>query len=370
MLYKINRMRKISYTIGICILCLSFFSCNSGDTYYNPDIVNVDKNSEHKDTIRLHYIRALSSMPEGLSCIDNYFILTQENKDSIFQVIDMTNGASVASFGKVGHARNEFSGIPLRVYCTRNEKGEPMLCIQQNLCTKIVDIKKSIETNNCVVSKIIKEKKDYLFDHTYHFAEEKWFNYKTVSYEDARDNVYIKPMFYMNNDTNNEWNIFPQIITSTYSNVVDCAYAMNVLVSPNGKHAVGTHNFIDIVTIFDIDNHKSIGIVNPNSYTLKDMENDFNEDNIKDKLMWYNASGWATNNSFMVIKHGVSYHSVANDENEEGTCTINWYDWNGEKKASFIANKKLDYIAYNEKTGILYAISYANKLYSYKLTNK
>ena len=315
-------------------------------------------------------MKDLPSISRGLTCIDNYLILTQENRDSVFQVIDMNNGAFIASFGKVGHARNEFSSIPLRVYCTRNEKGEPMLCIQQNLCTKIVDIKKSIETNNCVISKIIKEeKKDLLFDYTFHFAENKWFNYKTVSYEDARDKEYIKPMFYMNDDTDNEWDIFPQIITPTYSSLVDCAYAMNVLVSPNGKFAVGIHNFIDIVTIFDIDNHKSFGIVNPNSYTLKDMENEFNEDNFDDKVMWYNTSGWASDNSFMVIKAGVLYQNVAEDEDEEGTCTIKWYDWNGEKQASFIANKKLNYIAYNEKTDVLYAISYANKLYSCKLKN-
>lgn len=363
-------MGKKNFVLGLGILCLVFFSCNNKDTYYNPDVVKVDKNDDYSVSISLLHVKDLPSISRGITCIDNYLILTQENRDSIFQVIDTTNGTSIASFGKVGRSRNEFSGIPLRVYCIRNEKGEPQLCIQQDLCTKIVDIKKSVETNNCVISKIIKENKFYLFDYTFHFAGNKWFNYKTVSYEDARDKEYTKPMFYMNDDTDNEWNIFPQIITPTYSNVVDCAYAMNVLVSPNGKYAVGIHNFIDIVTIFDINNLKSIGIVNPNSYTLKDMENEFNEDNIDDKLMWYNTSGWAANNSFMVIKAEVLYQIVAEDENEEGTCTINWYDWNGEKQASFIANKKLNYIAYNEKTGILYAISYANKLYSYKLMNK
>lgn len=366
----ISNMKNRILVLGLEILCIAFFSCNSGDSYYNPDDVIVDKNDDNIVTISLLHVKDLPSISRGLTCIDNYLILTQENRDSVFQVIDMTNGASIASFGKVGHARNEFSSIPFRVYCSRNEKGDPMLCIQQKLCTKIVDIKKSVETNNCVVSKIIKENKFLLFDYTFHFAENKWFNYKTVSYEDARDKEYIKPMFYMNDDANNEWDVFPQIITPTYSSLVDCAYAMNVLVSPNGKFAVGIHNFIDIVTIFDIDNHKSIGIVNPNSYTLKDMENEFNEDNFDDKVMWYNTSGWASNNSFMVIKAGVLYQNVAEDEDEEGTCAIKWYDWNGEKQASFIANKKLNYIAYNEKTDVLYAISYANKLYSCKLKNK
>ncbi len=364
-------MKKINFVLVFGLLCLSFFSCNRKDAYYNPDVVIVDNNEGNTETISLQYVKDLPSMIEELSCIDNYLILTQNNNDSIFLVMDMNNGAFIASFGKVGHARNEFSSIPLRVYCTRNEKGEPMLCIQQNLCTKIVNIKKSIETNNCVISKIIKEeKKDYLFDHTFYFARNKWFNYKTVSYEDARDNIYTKPMFYMNDAIDNEWNIFPQIITPTYSNVVDCAYAMNVLMSPNGKYAVGIQNYIDIVTIFDIDNHKSIGIINPHSYTLRDMESEFGENNLREKIIWYNASGCVTDHSFMVIKSGDFYRNVASNENEEGKSTINCYDWNGEKQASFIANKKLKYIAYNEKTGILYAITYANKLYSCKLKNK
>ena len=361
---------KISLSIGICIFCLSFFSCNSGNSYYNPDVVKIDNNDSYTDSISLHYVEDLPSMPEGIACIDNYIILTQENRDSVFQVIDTTNGTIIASFGKIGHARNEFSDTPLKVYCTRNEKDEPMLCIQDLLCTKVVDLRKSIKTNNCVIAKIIKEKKDFLFDYTFHFTGNKWFNYKTVSYEDARDNVYIKPMFYMNNDTDNEWNIYPQIITPAYSNVVDCAYAMRMFVSPNGKYAMAIHNYIDIVTIFDLDNHKSIGIINPNSYTLRDMENEFDKNNLKERLIWYNTSGCTTDKSFMVIKNGDFYRNVAYNDGEDGSSVINWYDWDGEKQASFIANKKLEYIAYNEKTGILYAITYANKLYSYKLTKK
>ena len=362
--------RKKFFILGSCVLCIAFFSCNHEDAYYNPDVVKVDKNDGYTDSISLQYVKDLPSISEGISCIDNYLILTQNNKDSVFLVMDINSGSFIASFGKVGHARNEFHITPRRVYCIRNEKGEPILCIQDDACTKVVDIKKSVKANNCVISKIIKEKKDYLFDHTYHFAVDKCFNYKTVSYEDARDAIYIKPMFYMNNNTDNEWNIFPQIITPIFSNVVNCAYSMRMLVSPNGKYAVGIHNFIDIVTIFDISENESIGIINPNSYTLRDMESDFNKDNINEKLIWYNTSGCATDHSFMVIKNGDLYRNVAYNDGEEGSSVINWYDWSGEKRASYIANKRLGNIVYHEETGVLYAISYANKLYSCKLRNK
>ena len=322
-------MKKVTIIFGI--LCATFFSCSHGDSYYSPDEILVDERVECVDSIILENVKELSSVVVGLYSIDHYLILVQNNRDSVLQVIDMNNNSFVTSFGKVGRARNEFQNIPQRVYCIKDEKGKPMLCIQENTCTKLVDIEKSVETSECVMSKVIKEKKDYLFDYTYHFAGNKCFNYKTVSYEDARDEVYIEPKFYME-DSDEKWEIL-----------------------------------IDMVTIFDIEHNRSIGIVNPASYTLNDLESDFNENNIKEKLIWYNTSGCATDNCFMVIKDGDFYRNVAHEDSEDGTSVINCYDWNGEKRFSYVVNKKLNYIAYNDKTGVLYAISNSDILYSSKL---
>ena len=357
-------MKKVTIIFGI--LCATLFSCSHGDSYYSPDEILVDERVECEDSIILENVKELSSVVVGLYSIDHYLILVQNNRDSVLQVIDMNNNSFVTSFSKVGRARNEFQNIPQRVYCIKDEKGKPMLCIQENTCTKLVDIEKSVETSECVMSKVIKEKKDYLFDYTYHFAGNKCFNYKTVSYEDARDEIYNAPMFYMD-DPEERWDVFPQVITPSLSNVVDCAYAMKVLVSPNGKTAVGIHHLIDLVTILDIEHNKSIGIVNSASYTLNDLESDFNENNIKEKLIWYNTSGCATDNCFMVIKDGDFYRNVAHEDSEDGTSVINCYDWNGEKRFSYVVNKKLNYIAYNDKTGVLYAISNSDILYSSKL---
>lgn len=359
----------IAAAIVVVVVFVAFQGCGSReDLYYNPDKILVDERNDYTDSIILKDVNELYNEVKGLYSIDNYLILVQDNKDSIFQVLDINSGTCLASFGKVGHAHNEFQSSPWKVYCVRDEKGEPMLCIQDIKCTKVVDIKKSVDEGNCVISKIIKEKKDYLFDYTYYFAENKWFNYKTVSYEDARDLVYIKPMFYMNNETDNGWDLFPQIINPTVTSLVECAYAMNLFVSPNGRYVVGIQNYIDNVTVFDISKKRSIGIINPDSYTLQDLESEFNENNIKEKLIWYNTSGCATDNYFMVIKDGDFYRNVAHEDSEDGTSVINWYDWTGEKQSSYVLNKKLSYIAYDEKTSILYAISNANKLYYYRLS--
>ena len=150
-------MKKVTIIIGI--LCSTVFSCNHGDKYYNPDKILVDERVEYTDSIILSNGKELSNAVVGLYSIDNYIILIQNNRDSVLRITDMNNDSFVASFGKIGRARNEFQNIPQRAYCIKDEKGKPMLCIQENTCTKLVDIKNSVETSNCVMSKVIKEKK-------------------------------------------------------------------------------------------------------------------------------------------------------------------------------------------------------------------
>jgi len=160
----------------------------------------------------------MSSFTRGLLCVDNYLILVQQNRDSIFKIIDSRNDSVVSCFGKVGHSRGEFINIPQKVYCIRGKDGHPLICVQEIMRTKIIDLTKSIECNKCFVKEIIKEDKDFLFYYTYYSPNSSCFNYKTISYEDARDNVYIKPLFYNDGESPKEWDVFPNIITSEFSN--------------------------------------------------------------------------------------------------------------------------------------------------------
>lgn len=359
-------MIKIKLHIAT-VLCLMFYSCNQKDSHYSTDYKIIEKSNVYADSIVLQDLEHVSSVVEELCCIDNFLILIQHNRDSIFQIIDSKNDSIIVSFGKIGHARNEFLNIPQKVYCIRNKDGQPLLCIQEEKCTKIVDIKKSIDTNVCTIADIIKEQKEYFFYSTYHFNKNKHFNYKTVSYEDARDGIYIKPTFCLNDDFEKKWDVFPNIITPSFSNIIDCAYAMKMLVSPNGEYAVGIQHFVDNVTIFDFHRNKTTGIINPNSYTLQNMELDFSENNMPDKLIWYNTSGCASDNCFMVIKDGRLYKNVAYDDNEDGSSIINKYGWDGQQQSSIVLNKKARHIAYCEMTDKLYVIGNTNILYFCKL---
>lgn len=94
---------------------------------------------------------------------------------------------------------------------------------------------------------------DIYFNHTFHVGDNAKFIYKQVSYEDARDAVYIPPLYYLvTGDTKFEWNIHPNIINPEWSNMVDAAYSNVVWIKPDGSKAISVPNFIDIVNIFDL----------------------------------------------------------------------------------------------------------------------
>ena len=351
---------------GFFLNCIIFllFSCGDGNKFYSTDMCLITNNQNRTKTVALHSVSDISSYVNGLLCIDNYLVVIQQNKDSVFKIIDTRNDSVVSCFGKVGHSGDEFLNIPQRVYFVRGKDGHPLLCVQEKMHTKIIDLIRSIKYNKCFINAIIKENKDFLFYYTFHLPDGNCLNYKKISYEDARDNVYIKPIFYIDGESKMEWDVFPNIITSDFPNLFDCAYSMNVQITPTGKYVVGIQNFIDIVTIINIDRNKSIGIINPSSYTLEDMESDFNKKNISENLKWYNTSSCVTDHCFMVLKDGRFYRDVVNEDSESGNSVIYTYDWNGKLLSSYTMNKRVTNIAYCDITNKLYVIGSSNKLYS------
>jgi len=137
--------------------------------------------------------------------------------------------------------------------------------------------------------------------------------------------------------------------------------------APNGKYVVGIQNFVDAMTIFNLDENKTIGIINPDSYTLEDIESEFNENNISEKLRWYNTTGCVTDQCFIVLKDGRFYRDVVNEDSETGNSVVCKYDWNGKLLSSYVLNKRATYIAYCDMTDKLYVIGSSNKLYSCNL---
>ena len=149
--------------------------------------------------------------------------------------------------------------------------------------------------------------------------------------------------------------------------MVDAAYSNVVWIKPDGSKAISVPNFIDIVNIFDLSKKKVLGIVNPDSYTYNFIDQEGSESTIKEHLRYFNTSACVTDNCFIILKDGNLYKDILGETDEDRCSYIYIYDWNGKLQKSYVLDKNLLHIAYNEKNKQLYAISIAHKLYRYNL---
>lgn len=344
----------------------TLFSCGTSNKLYNPDALLLKEEKSVIDSIHLERMWISHSPVLDIKCIDPYLVLIQYNKDTLFTVIDSSSDTIMARFGQIGRARNEFLNYPEIAYCVRGEDGSPLLCVQEELCTKIVDLRKSIETNQCIIIDAIKETDNSLFHHIYHLGKDDLFVYKTLSYEDPRDEIFEEPEFYITGNYSKKWRIFPRVIKPQYTNIVDCAYYNDVSISPDTKHVLSMYCFWDMMTIFDISNNMATGIVSPQSYTLEFLESEITESNAPEELIWYNTSSCATDQHFLVIEDGGLY---AKDRSANPSLVCG-YNWDGHLRFTYMLDQRIAKIAYSEDNQMLYAVNFEDELFRYKIDKK
>lgn len=361
--------RNLVIVFGLCVVLLS---CTLSHKFYNPDVQKEKDERMCLDTLQLNKLEILSATVRNLLCIDDYLIIVQKNKNELFKVLNTSNDSVIAAFGQTGHARNEFEHFPQITYCTRDKKGLPLLCVYDGVCTKILDLKKSIIANRCITTSIIKEKNDRRFYQVYHFVDRKSFLYKSASYEDPRDNIYFPPEFSFIDKGEKKWNIFPDIVKPIgFPSSADVDYNNVIVVSPDALHIACVNNFIDIVTVFDLAKGLALGIVNPNSYSFEYLENEITESDVNEQIRFYNSSACATDLHYFILENGKTLNEKDNDDMngvENVGLKLRGYDWEGNCLFAYNINKNLSYIAYNEANHKFYATGLLNDtLYNCKL---
>ena len=352
----------------LIVICFVLFSCNSSTKHYNPDIVKYKDLDKYEDSVQLNDVLTLNADIRNLLCIDNYLIISQDNNDSLFVVMDTSNDSLISCFGRIGHARNEFYTTPGIIYCVRDKDDSPLLCVWEETCTKVIDLRKSIESNTCILSDVIKEKKNSFFSHTYHLTGNKSFVYKTVSYKDPRDDIYFPPVYCFIDDDVKEWNIYPEIIQPQFKSSVFGDYSNTMSLSPDGMHLVSVSHYIDIITIFDFGKKQSVGFINPDSYTYDYLEDEITESNAEERIRLYNFSACATDQCFIVLEDGKTLKEraecIGNGVDNIG-LKLHGYNWEGKSQFVFNVDKNISYIAYNETNKKIYATDLLNgKLYN------
>lgn len=352
----------------IVFVCLSFCACGYQNLeYFNPDNVAKLEFAVKSDTLHYDSVFELYSNVDVLNCIDDYLILTNSNKDTLFTVIDMMTDSVVAKFGSIGHARNEFLTNPFIIYCIRNMGHSPLVYVLDQKSTKVIDLRKSISENKCVLSDVIKEDKDVFFFQPYHVSNTQSFVYKTVSYIDPRDGIYFPPEFYVTGKESFKWNIYPNIIKPEYSNAVDIVYYNIIKPKPDGSKVLSVSLFMDIVMLFDLNTKLATGYVNPDSYTFNYVNENSDEASVRNTIRLYHGATCVTDSHFAIVEDGKLYIDHYREKSETGYSTINIYTWDGKLERSCVVDKNVREIAYHEKTKTLYAISFDNRLFKYKL---
>lgn len=359
-------MRNIIFALSV--IASTTISCMQSNEFYNPGNVYNIKNIIKYDTLKFQKCYEVNLLKPYLYSIDDYLIIKQARKDSVFTILNMEKDSFVTTFGEYGHAVNEFIAIQPWIYACRGEDGTPLLYVPEVKTTKVIDLKKSIKENRCVVRNIIKEKSDMLFFHKYHIGKDWDFIYKTVSYEDARDKVYVQPEFSMEGKEKYSWEIYPNIITPAFSNLMDGAYANKIIVKPDRKKIIETLVFIDLTNIFDLETKKTIGIKGEDSYTFDYINSSMNEQNVRKELRMYNLTACASDKYFILLKDGGLCEEVARKSEDEGFSIIHLYDWDGNLKKAYVLDRDIYEIAYHEKSKSLYCLGNSNKLYKYQLS--
>lgn len=352
---------KRFFFVGICVF---LFSCNPTPKFYNPDIIKYKETRTDIDTIILHDSIDLCTSIRNILCIDEFLIIVQENNQEFFKILNTSNDSVLATFGQVGHAGNEFITIPHFVYCTRDEEGNPLLCIQEKQQTKVLDLEKSVKENNAIVKNIIKEEKDCFFYQIFHLNGNREFIYKTVTYNDPRDGIFSPPKYFFHEgNKEKEWNIYPNIIKPQFKNGAIDSYYSKTSISPNGKHIVDMNCFIDLLTVFDLETKQSTGIMNPESYTFEYLEKEITEENVEQKIKFYNTFACATDKRFFVIEDGDYYFK----DKRKQESVISEYNWKGVREKVYKLNKRFTNIAFCEKNQKLYLIEEYEYLYNFIL---
>lgn len=354
----------------LIVFAITMSSCTR-HSYYAVDAKVDMRNGNIEDTLKGQVVIQNLASIDNILCTDQYLIIVQEANDSIFKIIDTKNDSVIACFGHVGHANNEFSQIPLFYYLAKGNNGKDYLCVQEENHTKIIDVESSIHEGKCVLNRIIKEEYSPLFYRIFHLSENKTFIDKLISYQDARDPIMEKPThsLYYSNDILKKWEIFPDLIETDNPNVLSMEYIDRMYFKPDGTKAVSIMDMVDIMTLFDFDTYKTIGINNIDGYSFDSMSANINSENIMDSLIIYNMHACTTDECFYVLKDGRHYKEMLNNESDDSFFSqLKVYSWDGCMLYGLLLNKALWGISYSKRANSLYGLGQnRDVIYKYRL---
>lgn len=370
--------------LGYCKLLMLFvvsmiISCEQYNSeFYHPDKTIYFPEGAADNTIEGKVLNIFDYDISDMKCNgDN--IIFQIIDSTLFKVYDIKTGEIYASFANIGHAKNEFETLPKCSYKNSSDKNKLYVVEYNGLLTKVIDLQKSIQSNTCVVSNVLKHPNDVCEDFYATFFDDNGvilFN-KDVSYHDPRDNIFYPPTHgIIKNGNTISSNVFPKIIVSKITNNIINAYANRMVVSPNKKFLANVFILSDIINIYDVENNKDIALLGSGVNDFAFFQTLKSEKDILDNSYYYHLAACGSDRSLFVLKtlllHKEYVQMVQTDEFSGFHQELVIYDWNERtfRKVQINHMYPIFYMDYEESSNKLYTIDSKNQLVEFDLNTK
>lgn len=374
-----NKISLSCFFWKLSLAILFFCSCGSNNDkyseYFSPDeliTTNTTEIVEYEGRID-----TLCSSPDCYSYLEyrDYIVGFCSNSDKLIYVIDIDEDSIVASFGFKGKASNEFLSNPESPCIIYNDSVD-LLCVidKENNKLKYIDLKKSIESNSCVVAKPAIQIPIQMAQGNYDYFQFNKGSFGKMGYMtvDARDGIIEPPTYYIGKTSVSPFKI-EKILTEAERNkmaTMSVEFLSALKISPNQKKAVDMYTILDLFNIIDIESGKMKGVINENGPDFDVFEN---SDKLNDsEIYFHNFVHYASNNYIFILSVDNRLSIEKLNSNADSILTslkpiLNVYDYFGKHLHSIKLKSLYGSLIYIENRKELYAQS-EDKLYKYDLS--
>lgn len=348
---------------GIILCALITVSCRETG-YYKPDELRQVEYGTISDTLTESTILEESGTINGLYYMEPYLILTNKNTESVIQLMDTRSDSVVSSFGHIGHARNEFLFAP-KIY----NASDGRIYVEDGQNAKMINLYKTLEEGRCVIEETSGDNPPTSLDGVYMMEDGKYLVYHAPSCVDARDAKWTPPFFELDDEdggTIRQWHIYPDMPETTYDAAKLSLYYNQVYVSPDRTKALEMLRFNDILNLFDLRTARCVGLQGDGGGTFGKMT-EVTATQFAEALTIFNVAACVSDTKIILLRDGRKAGDVSVTPDDNGCPSVAVLDWDGNPLGEYAVPRRLQCIAYDEKSQVLYGLGVENGLYRYTL---
>lgn len=355
------------YLFILLFTSLSLFSCKE-NIYYLPNINHVNTDSIIS-LIKGERIQVDEIGLRSLQTIDSFIIAYTYNPDCQL-IIYNTDFNCIAKLCPKGRGHNEFNEL-VSLEMSRFMSNSWNIIVKDAVNNKVcmIDISKSIKEQHCIITDTLGE--DESFEQNYFLNDNRSFVLKNVSYEDARDNLFYPPLFYIINGHGKKTYIdiypviAPNIEAAGLSTII---YQFMLTIKPDCSKIAISQRFTDITTMVDLNDFSCYGIAGNDYVDINDIIINNNSENnpIFNKIK-NGAIGLYTSDKYFFELYDERTIYESDFENKSLKTSIRVYNWNGDFVTKLNFDESLTSITYNDTNKSLYALDKDENIYRYNL---